>query len=258
MGFNWGVFIAQIVNLFVLIWLMKRFLYQPIISVVEKRQAYINDKVKNAEDMAKAAQKQQIELEKKIDRWNVEKQSRQEDLFAALTKMKAEQEAQIDREGEQHRQALQKNLNRETASLQVEIRDLMAHNFMDMSRKVLSDMSGLSPMKQAITLFEKKVDSLSKKEITSIKNTFNKQNVVIVRSSVALSDKEAETIVNFLAKKFSFIDAGAIQFTVAPDLILGLELEIGETVLEWNLKTYLDTFESNLNAALAGLIINKE
>ena len=38
MGFDLVTFIAQIVNLFVLVWLLKRFLYRPILEVIEKRQ----------------------------------------------------------------------------------------------------------------------------------------------------------------------------------------------------------------------------
>ena len=38
MGFDLVTFVAQIVNLFVLVWLLKRFLYRPILEVIEKRQ----------------------------------------------------------------------------------------------------------------------------------------------------------------------------------------------------------------------------
>ena len=50
MGFSWTTFLAQIVNLFVLVWLLKRFLYQPIVDTIAKRQRYIEDKVKKAAD----------------------------------------------------------------------------------------------------------------------------------------------------------------------------------------------------------------
>ena len=38
-------FVAQIVNLIVLIWLLKRFLYKPIIQAVDKRQSAILKKL---------------------------------------------------------------------------------------------------------------------------------------------------------------------------------------------------------------------
>ena len=50
MGINWVVFFAQIVNLFVLVWLLKKFLYRPIINAVEKRQAEIICKVNKAKE----------------------------------------------------------------------------------------------------------------------------------------------------------------------------------------------------------------
>ena len=48
---------------------------------------------------------------------------------------------------------MQADLNRETTALSLEIRDMIAHNFLDLSRKVLADLSGLAPIEQAINLF---------------------------------------------------------------------------------------------------------
>ena len=62
MGFDLVTFIAQIVNLFVLVWLLKRFLYHPILEVIEKRQQEIRNKVQAAEDM-------RLESEKERKKW---------------------------------------------------------------------------------------------------------------------------------------------------------------------------------------------
>ena len=66
MGFDLVTFIAQIVNLFVLVWLLKRFLYRPILEVIEKRQQEIRNKLQAAEDM-------RIESQKERKKWEKEK-----------------------------------------------------------------------------------------------------------------------------------------------------------------------------------------
>ena len=91
MGFNWLTFFAQIVNLFVLVWLLKRFLYGPIVAVIEKRQSYIEDKVKMAEEAAQKAEKQQAHLQRLSDRWQAEKQNRLNELYQELEKRQNEQ-----------------------------------------------------------------------------------------------------------------------------------------------------------------------
>ena len=59
MGFDLITFLAQIVNLFVLVWLLKRFLYRPILAVIEKRQQEIRDKVQLADTLKKQVEKEQ-------------------------------------------------------------------------------------------------------------------------------------------------------------------------------------------------------
>ena len=254
MGFHWVTFFAQIVNLFVLVWLLKRFLYRPILSAIEKRQAYIEDKVRKADEAAKSAELQEAALHKKIAQWEKDKQKRLDALDEELVTYREKQTEGIQNQTEKMRERAQDALNRESASLRLEIRDIMAQNFVHLSRQVLKDLSGLSPIEQTITLFKEKIKKLTKTEIKNIQETLKKKKVINITASSPLSDKIQKDLNSFLRKQFGSSD---VIYSVQSNLILGIEAIIGETVLEWNLKTYLDTFEGNLNAALAGLIIKE-
>ena len=254
MGFSWVTFFAQIINLFLLVWLLKKFLYHPILTAIEKRQAYIEDKVKKADEAVKSAQKQEAKLQKQAQVWEKEKQKRLDEVDFELESYRRRQMEQIDRQAADLRQKMQDSLNRESASLQVEIRDMMAGNFLNLSQKVLKDISGLSPMEQAISLFQQKIKALTKTEIKALSDVLKKKKQIIVSSSATLMEKEKKHLSLFLKERFGVSD---ILFQVQPDLILGIEAVIGETVLEWNLKSYLDSFEGNLNAALAGLVVKE-
>ncbi|MBQ7413044.1 MAG: hypothetical protein IJV07_02070 [Alphaproteobacteria bacterium] len=254
MGFSWTTFLAQIVNLFVLVLLMKRYLYGPIVAVITKRQAYIEDKVKQAEQAVQSADKQKCELEKQVTAWQRDRQTRLDSFYAEMTALRQEQTERLQLEGEALRQKMQDDLNRETQTKQLEIRDMMVQNFMALSRRVLSDLSGLAPMSQSLVLFQKKVSALSKTEVATIRKSLQKTGRIAVETSDKLTDKERNTLAAFLTDIFGQAE---ITFGQQPDLILGIEVVAGETVLEWNLKTYLDLFEGNLNTALAGLIVKE-
>ena len=254
MGFHWVTFFAQILNLFVLAWLMKRFLYQPILGVITKRQAYIEGKVKNAEQAEKAARKQQEALTQKNTRWQADRQKRLNAVFDEVADLRREQTERLRLEAEALRQKMQDDLDREATAKELEIRNLMIQNFMDLSHKVLTDLSGISPMGQSIALFQKKVMALPKPVLKNLKATVQKTNAVTIEVSDTLTPTDQTTLTRFLTDMFACHD---VHIAVRPDLILGLEVVIGETVLEWNLKSYLDTFENNLNTALAGLIVKE-
>ena len=254
MGFDWGTFIAQILNLFVLVWLMKRFLYQPIINTITKRQAILEEKVRRADEAVRNAQRQQEVLTRQAQEWEQSKQKRTDALFAALEETRQQQEEKLAEQAEENRQKMQADLEREAGTLQFEIRDMMAHNFLDLSRKVLMDISDVSHMAQAVSLFRSKVQSLSKKELNNIKKSYKKHNIIKVYSSSALAEDEQTELLTFLMETFGIASQESFQLAVQPELIFGIEVVMGDTILEWNFKTYLDTFETNLNAALAGLV----
>ena len=254
MGFSWTTFLAQIVNLFVLVWLMKRFLYGPIVTVIAKRQAYIEGKVKNAEAAEKAAQKQQAALEKQARQWNADHQKRLEAVYAEIADLRREQTDRVHLEAASLRQKMQDDLNRETASLRLEIRNMMAQNFLTLSHKVLADFSGLTPMAQVLDLFRKKVTDLSAKERQGFRQQASSRGRLVITTSAKLNAATEKSLRSFLVQQF---EQDNMVFSVDPDLILGIEVGIGDTVLAWSLKDYLDTLEGNLNAALAGLIVKE-
>lgn len=255
MGFNWVTFIAQIVNLFVLVYLLKRFLYQPIVSTLTKRQDYVENKVKNAEEAEKSALKEQIIWEKKQAEFDAQKQERLDEALAEIEQLKKEQGEIIRKEIKIRREKMQADLNRETTALQLEIRDLMARHFLELSQKVMVDLSGLSPIEQAILLFRKKIETIPTSEKNKIKTILKKQTNITISLSDKLSNKATLELIRFVQKKIGISDKNKIQVTIEPDLILGVEMIIGDIIIEWNLKSYFEIFENNLNTALSGLII---
>lgn len=257
MGFSWVTFIAQIINLFVLVWLLKRFLYQPIVDTIAKRQAYIEDKVKKAENAAEKALQEQKALADKNAAFEADKQKRLDEALAEIDRLKKEQEDRISEELKAKRVKMQSDLNRETASLQLEIRNLMAHQFLELSQKAMADLSGLSPIEQAILLFRKKIEKLNSKEKTNIKKISLKQNIISINTSSALTKKAQDELLAFIRKTFDLDSSIRISIQVNPDLILGAEMTTGDVAVEWNLKSYLDAFTGNLNTALSGLIIKE-
>lgn len=64
-GLNWILIVAQIVNFLVILYILKRFLYKPLFTVLEKRQQLAKEAVEKADESSKALEKAQAE-EKEI------------------------------------------------------------------------------------------------------------------------------------------------------------------------------------------------
>ncbi len=256
MGFSWVTFIAQILNLFVLVWLLKRFLYHPIINAITKRQAYIEGKVKKAAAEYEAAQKQREELSREAEIFEETRATRLADIEKEVEHLKQQQTADVMAAIATLRAKTQSDLNREVQSAQLEIRNLMADHFLRLTNTVISELSGLAPLAQALLLFQKKVSALPKKDIADMNATLKKTKLIEVISSDTLAPKEQAALKKFLSSMFK-TETAIVRFSVDKELILGLEVRMGETNLEWHLKSYLTELETNLNNSLAGLIVKE-
>lgn len=51
LGINWALLIAQLVNVILLVWLLSRFLYRPILNMLNERTQRIQDSLRDAEQV---------------------------------------------------------------------------------------------------------------------------------------------------------------------------------------------------------------
>ncbi|MGN1063445.1 MAG: hypothetical protein ACI4QM_03900 [Alphaproteobacteria bacterium] len=257
MGINWVTFFAQIVNLFVLVWLLKKFLYRPILEAVEKRQNEIRNKVKKATDEQALAEQAHQELLKQQALFESQKAKKFEAAIREIDSYKQTQFDDIKNQTEQMRQKMQADLNRETKQLNLQIRDMMAAAFVSLSQKIMADLSGETPLEQSLTLFKRKIKSLQKSDINKIKSSYKNESIILINSSDTLNKKMRENLAVFLSDTFGWKLPLHMRFEQDKNLIFGFEMTIDDISVEWNLKSYLDDYQTNLTDTLAGLIVKE-
>jgi len=66
LGINWGLLIAQLFNVIILIWLLTRWLYQPVLNMLQERTRRIQEAIRNEEQikeqLARATQDYDAEI----------------------------------------------------------------------------------------------------------------------------------------------------------------------------------------------------
>ena len=86
---NWFTVIAQAINFLILVWLLKRFLYKPILHAIDEREKGIATQLAQAEAKKAEAQKDRDDFQHKNEAFDQER--------AALLK-KATDEAKAERQ----------------------------------------------------------------------------------------------------------------------------------------------------------------
>ena len=78
MELNWTTVILEIINFLVLVWILKRFLYRPVLQVIEERRARIEATLAEAKEQQEAAERLQPQYENRLAEWQRDKQTARE------------------------------------------------------------------------------------------------------------------------------------------------------------------------------------
>ncbi len=251
MGINWVTFIAQIVNLCVLIWLLKRFLYKPILNAVDKRQAEILDKVNRATQEYESAKADHLALEKQRADFEKERQN----LFAQTTKevarLKKEQLTELADLKEKMVAKIQSDLIKDKDLTTLKMRDAAAQQFMLMAEKLIQNFGSISPAEQAANLFKNQLNTLTKTQLKALMTAVQKQSGLILLQAQNMPPDRQKDLHKFIKQKLGLTDRTQIETVIDETLILGFELHVGDTVIEWSLKSFSEELRNNMNIALS-------
>lgn len=258
MNIDLMTFFAQIINLFVLAFLLKKFLYKPILRIVEERQ---NEIIKQLSEAKKAQRLSEVEYKDylaKTQAFEKEKKLLWQECYQKLEKEKQKQKNFLSKQRHQALEELQKELDLERDKLGTELSLIIARNFLELSKKILKDLSIASPVDLILQGLKKQILLLSQKEILILKDEIKKEKSVKIVSYSFLSEDQVKEIELCLRKSLGIRIFFDTEVVVNSELLMGVEIYIGSKMIDWNLKTYLDAFEESIHARLSNLIVQKE
>ncbi len=84
MELNWSTLVLEILNFLILVWILKHFLYQPVLDVIARRRAGIEKTLADAENRHAEAVGLQQQYEGRLAEWDRERQQARETLAREL------------------------------------------------------------------------------------------------------------------------------------------------------------------------------
>ena len=240
--------IAQIINFLILIYLLKRFLFNRIIKIMDEREKQITDRMQDAETAKEAAQKE-LEEQRRIreelqEKWNEMLAQAKKDAQKKREELVKDARSKIDEEQKNWREAI---LKQRTAFLR-DLRHLSCEQVCQISRKVLADLAGEKLENQLIENFLIQLGKLSKEEKNDFIRFIDKdERKIWVDSSFQLTREKESGIRKILEKIIG--DKVEINFKVSPKLICGIETRTEGKKISWNIENYLDGLEEQLKKA---------
>ena len=248
MEFDWTTFILEIINFLVLVWILKRFLYQPVLNVIDKRRAGIEKTLADAQQIEAEAKRAKQQNEQQLADWEKEKKSAQTQLMAELVEIReskmAALEASISGEAGRRR-VLDERRRREYKRMAEEKGIAQGAEF---STKLLSRLASPELEAKLFGLLLEDLHQLRIEDKNAVKEAATEVGLKInVQSVFPLDKNKQDTLSSALAEV-----AGrklTVEYSINPELISGYQVDIGPWVLHANLRDELKFFRGVLQHA---------
>ena len=246
---DWFTVAAQALNFLILVWLMKRFLYKPILNAIDAREKLIAKELADADAKKAEAQKEHEEFKKKNEEFD---QQRAALLTKATDEAKAERERLLD-EARKAADALsakrQESLVHDAQNLNQAISRFTQKEVFAITRKALTDLATTSLEERMGEVFDRRLRELDEKAKSLLGDALRKNSEpALIRSTFDLPAAQRAAIQNALNETFSA--EIHICFETAPDLISGIELTTNGQKVGWSIRDYLASLEKGIGDLL--------
>lgn len=240
---DWFTVGAQILNFIVLVWLLKRFLYKPILAAIDAREKKIATALADADAKTVEAKKARDEFEQK----NAAFDRQRGDLLA-----KATDEANSLRQNllDEARKATEAEAAKRHATMLSDAESLnqaiarrAQNQVFAIARKVLSDLATTRLETSLGDMFVHKLSTMEDEARTRFAKALGAASEApVVRSAFVLPAAQHKAIQAAVTTAFSC--KTEVRFETAPDLIGGIELATMDEKISWNIADYLKTLEA--------------
>jgi F-type H+-transporting ATPase subunit b len=246
---EWFTVIAQIINFLILLFLMRRFLYKPILNMMDERERHITLRLREAEESIKEADEAATEYQD----LKSELEGNRESLLQSARQEAEEKRLSLLREARQEVERAQAAWNRavrqEKEALVQELNQRASRQMIEMTRRALADLADKDLEEHIISVFLNRLKDLDENERLDIARTLqNDTEELLIRTAFDLTPEQQENIRSGI-KQAAGKD-GDLRFVIEPGLLGGIELKTRDRKISWSLSSYLHTLEESLTQAM--------
>lgn len=243
---DWFTVAAQVVNFLILVWLLKRFLYRPILDAIDARERRIAQELADADAKKTAAQQERDEFLRKNDAFD---QQRAALLEAATLEAQTERKHLLDAARQAADDLLaqrQAALHNDARSLKQELSLHTQQEVFAIARKALSELADSNLEARMVEIFIRRLRALDAQALAAFARALTTTDEpALLSSAFELTDAQRAAIQNALAEILS-ADI-RLRFATAPEKISGIELSAQGQKIAWSIADYLAGLENGVN-----------
>lgn len=240
MELDWSTFILEIINVLVLVWLLKRFLYRPVMTAIEERKAAVTKMVGDADRLQQEAKTLQDRYEHRLAEWDKEKvkvrTQLQDEILAERQRRLTALQAEIDKAREQ-------NAAREHQQMKEMVRQAETRAVLQGAQFAAALLARIAAPELEAKLIDAATEDLSglpQDQVDGVKATLPANAKGRVATAFPLEPSRRDRLVKQVERVFD--RSLEWEFVEDRNLLAGVQVSLGGWVLRGNLLDELKFF----------------
>jgi F-type H+-transporting ATPase subunit b len=248
---DWFTVGAQMINFAILVWLLKRFLYKPILDAIDAREARIAAERADADAQRASAHTERADFERKSREFD---QQRAALMSHAIEEARTEGKRLLDQARVSADALAAKRataLRAESAGLYGLLLRRAQQEVFTIARKTLTDLASSSLEERMCEAFLARLSALDANAKQALGKSFQASaEPALIRSAFELPQVARTAIQRALSD--SFPGAVPARFETAPDVVCGIELTHNGQKIGWSIAEYLNGMEKDVATLFDG------
>ncbi|MDD4161370.1 MAG: F0F1 ATP synthase subunit delta [Methanothrix sp.] len=237
---------AQVVNFALLVFLLKHFLYGPLLKLMDERENAIISRQKVAENAKREAQAEAQSYRKKKEELSAEHEELLIKAKEDAKEFRADMMKKARDEIEETKIDWQRDLQRQRDDFISDLRKYSGQQLYAISRRALKDLANEDLDQQIMIVFINRLKNLEEPERKTIRDFLkDSEQIITVRSAFKVPDDVQQKIKDVLS---SHAEADVrVQFEMEDDLISGMVMSAKNVEIAWSIAGYLDSLEADFS-----------
>jgi len=244
MQFDWWTLALQTVNFAVLVWLLHRFLYRPVLRMVDARRSEIEKQYADARAAETKAKTVLAEIDSERAGIAAERAAALKAAAAQAEEAATTRRTQAEREAAALLEQTRKSLVAERDAAVIEARLGALDLGMAVARRVLAEIPAELRAEAWLERVEQHLASLTLSERDEVAQGLDEGGTLRVVTAAALPEKVMAEWRERLHKALD--DRTNIMFEADPELIAGTELHFPNAILRFSWRSILATMQAEI------------
>jgi F-type H+-transporting ATPase subunit b len=238
---NWSTFALEIINFLILVWILKRFFYQPVLEVIARRRAAIEKTRSDALQLQDEAEGLRSQYENRLAEWDKEHRAAREQLAKDIEAERAQRLQSLSGELAQERERSAILEQRRLDKLQRQLEQTALDQGAQFAARLLSLAATPSLQGKLLELLLQQLETLSASQLAELRSgAGTAPEDIQVTTAFALDGSKRQRLEQALGACLGM--QLAFQYREDPELLAGVHISVGAWVLHANLKDELAEF----------------